>query len=75
MHRGQANGIAKLTDEQVAEIKATFRPKWGEIRAFANRYNVSEGAISSIVRGKRWQHIAGPIHPQDLRLGLGRRAA
>lgn len=51
-NRGERNGMAKLTDTQVAEIKKRIAS--GERQArLVEEYGVSAGAISNIYRGKR----------------------
>lgn len=53
--RGEKHHSAKLTDAQVAEIRATYRRgRHGEARDFALRYGVSRQLIHMIVvRGHR----------------------
>ena len=57
---GSRNGQAKLTPEQVAEIRATVKPLGagkgkGGLRAAARRYGVSIGTISPLLAGKTWR--------------------
>lgn len=55
--KGERSGTAKLTDEQVREIRA--RVAGGEVqRAVARSYGVGPMAVSRIVRGERWGHVA-----------------
>jgi hypothetical protein len=54
--RGVGHYKAKLTDEQVLEIRKAYQT--GETQAFlARRYGVTFGTIASIVRGKTWKHL------------------
>ena len=53
MLRGEEHPHAKLTDAQVAEIRATPRRR-GVQRVLARRFNVSEATVSMIVNGKVW---------------------
>jgi len=54
--RGEASGMAKLTDEQVRGIRAAFAA--GESQtALAKRYPVNQKSISNIVLRKTWWHI------------------
>lgn len=52
--KGIANKRAKLTEEQVIEIKSLLDIKSVE---FAKKYNVSKTLISEIRNGKKWNHI------------------
>lgn len=51
--RGMANGRAKLTDEQVREIRASNESG----ASLARRLSVSTVNICAIKRGKLWTHI------------------
>jgi len=53
---GEKHGKAKLTEEQVKEIRATPR-KYGSQRELAARYGVSRDLIGKIVRGEQWRHL------------------
>ncbi len=55
--RGERHGMAKLSAEQVAEIRATPM-KRGMQRAFARRFGVSEATVSYILSGKVWKATA-----------------
>jgi hypothetical protein len=64
--RGEGNPRAKLTAEQVAEIRARCRPGRGRgavvqpvsIRALAREYAVDRTTIAAIVKGKTWTTTA-----------------
>jgi hypothetical protein len=69
--RGSRHGVAKLTEEQVAEIRRRYGPATGRPRKgfpmpkhevsqeqLAVEYGVDQGTISYIVRGERWQHVS-----------------
>lgn len=49
--RGQANGNAKLTDEQVAEIRARYTAARGQQSALAREFGVGQPQIWRIVNG------------------------
>lgn len=56
---GERSGMAKLTAEQVLEIRATYRPRtrgYGSV-ALARRYNVTHQSIESILKRETWRHI------------------
>ncbi|MFN8493869.1 MAG: HNH endonuclease [Caldilineaceae bacterium] len=57
--RGQANPSAKLTDDQVAEIK-TLLAQGVQGKCIARRYAVHPAIITRIKQGKAWRHIPAP---------------
>lgn len=56
-HAGTLNGRARLSEGDVCAIRSSATGERGEIVAFARRYNVSEGAIRGIVKGRTWRHL------------------
>jgi hypothetical protein len=56
-NKGSKNPIAKLTEDQVREIRATYVRKKGNRKIFAERYGVAEGTIKGVVLGKSWTHV------------------
>lgn len=54
--RGETNGFAKLTEAQVREI----RSRAGVTRQvdLASEFGVTQSAVSSILTGKAWRHVA-----------------
>jgi len=56
--RGSRSGASKLTERQVAEIRA--RQAAGELhRVLAADYGVSRATITNIVTGRTWRHVTG----------------
>ena len=55
--RGEQVGTAKLTKEQVIEIRTKYITKRYSQYFLAKEYNVSRGNISDILRKKSWRHI------------------
>lgn len=53
--RGENNGNARLTSQQVQEIRRFLADRVPQ-RAIASRYGVSQGLISKIKRGSSWTH-------------------
>lgn len=51
--RGIASGRAKLTDDEVREIRCDPRP----LRKIAVAYGVSKGPVTAIKAGKSWRHV------------------
>ncbi len=53
--RGERNGAAKLTAQQVAEMKSSFG--FVSMGDLARRYSVSRRAVGFIRDGKSWGHV------------------
>ena len=56
--QGERHPNAKLRDADVAEIRASYRPKVVTVQMLADRYSVSAATIEDIVRGRRWKHVS-----------------
>lgn len=54
-NRGEKNPGARLTQEQVNEIRNRFTGKRGEISALARIYRVSEATIRKILKRASWR--------------------
>lgn len=57
MHPGEANGMSKLTEDQVREIArlyATGKHSQGEV---GELFGVSDTTVHGIIYGKRWAHL------------------
>jgi hypothetical protein len=55
--RGEAHAYAKLTDDDVRQIRA--RVEAGEPQAaLAREFNVASSAIWQIISGRSWRHVA-----------------
>ena len=57
MARGERNHHAKLSRNQVLEIRAQYASGNTSTRALATKYGVSQTSISTIVRREVWKHI------------------
>lgn len=57
-NRGEANGLASLTEPDVLAIRASFTGTRGELAALARKHGVSEAAIRLVVRRETWRHVA-----------------
>ncbi len=53
MPRGERTGSAKLTEQQVREIRASG----GTQRAVAVRYGIDQSIVNRIRNGKAWRHV------------------
>lgn len=51
---GEGNGRARLTKEQVHEIRSSYTGKRGEIAAFGRAYEVSPCTILKVIRNQSW---------------------
>jgi hypothetical protein len=54
--RGENVSTAKLTEDQVREIRAT-RLYRGAISDMMRRYGVSRTALTQLLRGNTWKHL------------------
>jgi len=72
--RGEKHGRAKLTDENVAEIRERYTGGWGQQAQLAREYGVSQGLISQIVRGEIWTHLeTGAVQRSHRKFRRGER--
>jgi hypothetical protein len=54
---GEKNGLAKLTEAQVLEIRSRYCPKKGNGVLLAQEFGVHNTIIYEIVKRKTWKHI------------------
>lgn len=59
-NQGSGNGQAKLTEEDVVEIRRKYHDKDVYQKTLAKQYDVSRSNIGSIVRGDKWANASGP---------------
>lgn len=55
---GVKNGMSKLNDSKVAEIKSLLKSGLSQYK-IANKFGVSRSAILKIHLGKTWNHVSG----------------
>lgn len=55
--RGSRNGSAKLTEEDVREIRSTYASGGCTYRSLADRFGISYTQVGSIIRGEWWAHL------------------
>lgn len=53
-NRGDRNGRAKLSAEDIATIRRESTGRWGEGMEFARRFGVTSATISKVIRGDTW---------------------
>ena len=57
IRRGQSHPSAKLTDEQVIQIRKLWRMGHRNITSIARNNKVSPANINKIITNKTWQHL------------------
>jgi len=62
--KGERNPSAKLTRDAVVKIREK-RYSGEHISVLVNEFGVSESTIRSIVTGRTWRHVGGPIRGQS----------
>lgn len=62
---GESSGNAKLTNEQVAEIRARYVPRVVSVSRLAKEYGVGRSAIHRIISGQSWGHLLSHERRQD----------
>jgi len=55
--RGAVNGNSKLCDKDVINIRASYKANELNQYQLADKYNVTQSAIGSIVRNETWRHV------------------
>ena len=57
MAKGENHGRAKLTENQVLQIRQEYIPRVVTLKQLARKYGVCFARISNIIRRKNWKHI------------------
>lgn len=55
--QGETHSRSKLTEKQVLEIRATFRPGIDTYKSFGAAYGISDAHVSRILRKVDWRHL------------------
>ena len=55
--KGERNGFAKLTDDDVISIRRTYASGDWTTRELAREFGLNHGHVADIIRGKRWSHL------------------
>jgi len=54
--KGEKHGQAKLTDDDVREVRALYADGWLQ-REIAEEFGIAQSNVSIICRGKAWKHV------------------
>ena len=57
--KGEQHGMARLTPEQVLEIRALYLPGIISQSKLAKRYGVTREHVREILHRRRWRHLDG----------------
>lgn len=63
-NHGGRNGLSRLTDDQVLEIRALVRAGCSQ-RAVAARYGIGQSRVSDIMTGRAWAHVSDETNPGE----------
>lgn len=55
--KGERNGQAKLTEQEVIAIRQLSTGRRGEIAAIARQFNISQRQTADIIQRKAWPHV------------------
>lgn len=55
--RGSRHGRARLTDQQVLDIRSTFALGKATTAELAEQFGVNSGTIHFVVKGQTWKHL------------------
>lgn len=58
IRRGEGHHGAKLTDDQVRAIRQRYSEGGISQRQLGAQYGIQQGAVSAILRGKKWSHVS-----------------
>lgn len=65
--RGERSGTAKITLEQANEIRTSYASRTVSQKKLAEKYGISQAAISGIVLGRKWPDASfPPAEPQSV---------
>ena len=57
--RGSNSPSAKLTDDDVAEIRRLYSDRSQTTRSIGDRFQIVESTVTQIATGKKWSHLPG----------------
>lgn len=59
--RGEVNGNARLVADDVIKIREMYATGNYTQSNLSSLFGVQQGSVSSIIRGKTWGHVGGPV--------------
>jgi hypothetical protein len=66
IYRGEANGMAILTDATVAEIKALYLTGQWAFVELALEFGVKKSTVADVISTKHWDHLLEPGEAEAL---------
>jgi len=57
LNRGSKNGMAKITEEIVMNIKKEYKPHVFGRKAICEKYGITLACLKDIIRGRSWNHV------------------
>lgn len=61
--RGEDHLLSKLTEEQVLRLRSRYAQEDISCRQLGLEEGVNVGTVASVVQGRAWKHVGGPIFP------------
>ena len=58
IRRGEENGMAKLTEKEILEIRHAYQHRYFTMRELAAIFSVSRPLIGYVVKRQIWTHVA-----------------
>ncbi len=60
-HHGEGCSNAKLTETKVLDIRNKVFTGRASVKAMATKHQITYSGVLSIIHGKTWKHVGGPI--------------
>lgn len=57
IRRGETHPSAKLTNQQVMDMRTLWKIGHRNIRVIAKNYGISQSNVKKIVEGETWKHL------------------
>lgn len=65
---GERQGSARLTEEDILEIRQLYSDRSIKLEEIADRYQIVPNFVSQIALGQKWKHLPGRLEPRQKRL-------
>jgi hypothetical protein len=62
---GERNGVSKLTDEKVREMRRRYADGGISIRQLAREYGMTYSPVHLMLSGKAWKHVQDNLMPRE----------